>query len=403
MATFKYVAVGPDGKRATGVLTGSSVDGVTDSLARQGYDVRSVKAAGRNLLQLELTAEKVNLVELSNFSRQMAAFIKAGVPILDALEIIRAETRDKKLGKVLADVMDSLRFGESFAVAMSAHTKALPPFYISVLRSAEATGELDVVMAQLARYIERDVEGRRSIRSALTYPSLVMGLAVAVVLVLVIFVLPRFKLFFESFHAQLPLPTRILLGFTDFVTVWYPVIAGVLLVLAATLIAVLRTERGRVLRDRFLLAMPVVGDVVRFMVIERFCRILTSMIKAGVPIPEALGLAGAGANNLVYERSIETAQKEMLEGGGISRPIARTKLFPGAVTQMMRVGEETGTLDDQLENVSEFYEKELQHKLKRMTSLFEPIVVIMVGVVVGFVAIALVSAIYGVYNQVNVQ
>ncbi len=403
MATFKYVAVGPDGRLATGVLKGSSVDGVTDSLARQGYDVRSVKAVGRNPLHLELTAAKVDLVELSNFSRQMAAFIKAGVPILDALEIIRAETKDKKLGRMLVDVMDSLRFGESFAAAMAAHTAALPPFYTSVLRSAEATGELDVVMAQLGRYIERDVEGRRSIRSALTYPILVMGLAVAVVLVLVIFVLPRFKVFFESFHAKLPLPTRMLLGFTDFVTAWYPVIVGVLGALVVALLAGLRTERGRVLRDRFLLATPVVGDVVRFMVIERFCRILTSMIKAGVPLPEALGLASAGANNLVYQRSIGTARTEMLEGGGISQPIARTGLFPGAVTQMMRVGEETGTLDDQLDNVSEFYEKELQHKLKRLTSLFEPIVVIMVGVVVGFVAVALISAIYGVYSQVTVQ
>ncbi|MER5481671.1 type II secretion system F family protein [Streptomyces sp. NPDC002812] len=403
MATFKYAAVGPDGKQASGVLTGSSVDGVTDSLTRQGYEVRSVKAASRSLLQMELTAQKVNLVELSNFSRQMGAFIKAGVPILDALEIIRAETKDKKLGKVLVDVMDSLRFGESFAGSMAVHTAALPPFYISVLRSAEATGELDVVMDQLARYIERDVEARRSIRSSLTYPSLVMGLALAVVLVLVIFVLPRFKVFFESFNAELPLPTRILLGFTDFVTAWYPVIAGVLVALVAALIAGLRTERGRALRDRFLLAMPVIGDVVRFMVIERFCRILTSMIKAGVPIPDALSLAGAGADNLVYERAIATARTEMLEGGGISRPIGRTKLFPGAVTQMMRVGEETGTLDDQLQNVSEFYEKELQHKLKRMTSLFEPTVVILVGVVVGFVAVALLSAIYGVYSQVEVQ
>ncbi|MER5867074.1 type II secretion system F family protein [Kitasatospora sp. NPDC002040] len=403
MATFKYVALGPDGRRATGELKGSSVDGVTDSLTRQGYDVQSVKAVGRSLLQLELTAEKVDLVELSNFSRQMAAFIRAGVPILDALEIIRAETRDRKLGRVIADVMDSLRFGEGFATAMSAHRRALPAFYVSVLRSAEATGELDLVMAQLGRYIERDVEARRSVRSALTYPALVMGLAVAVILVLVVFVLPRFKAFFESFHAELPLPTRILLGFTDFVAAWYPALLIGFAVLTAALLAGLRTERGRALRDRFLLAVPVLGDVVRFMVIERFCRILTSMIKAGVPVPEALGLAGAGANNLVYERSIGTARTEMLEGGGISRPIARTGLFPGAVTQMMRVGEETGTLDDQLENVSDFYEKELQHKLKRLTSLFEPTVVILVGVVVGFVAVALLSAIYGVYSQVGVQ
>ncbi|MFF9066265.1 type II secretion system F family protein [Streptomyces sp. NPDC014891] len=402
MAAFTYVAIGPDGKRATGAVKGSSVDGVTDSLVRQGYTVQSVKAAGRGLLQFEITAKKVDPVELSNFSRQTATFVKAGVPLLDALEIIRAETKDRKLREVIGDVMDSLRFGESFAGAMAAHGRALPPFYVSVLRSAEATGELDVVMAQLSRYIDRDVEGRRTVRSALTYPSLVMGLALTVVLVLVVFVLPRFKAFFESFDAELPLPTRILLGFTDFVTAWYPVLLGVLAAVVVGLTAGLRTERGRLLRDRFLLATPVIGDVVRFMVIERFCRILTSMIKTGVPVPEALTLSGAGANNLVYERSIDRARTEMLEGGGISRPIARTGLFPGAVTQMMRVGEETGTLDDQLENVSEFYEKELQHKLKRLTSLFEPTVVILVGVVVGFVAVALLSAIYGVYSQVDV-
>ncbi|MEU8764254.1 type II secretion system F family protein [Streptomyces sp. NPDC048659] len=402
MATFTYVATAPDGRRATGRLQGSSVDGVTDSLTRQGYEVSSVKAAGRDLLRLELTARKVDLVALSDFSRQMGAFIKAGVPLLDALGIIHAETRDKKLREVLGDAMDALRFGESFAGAMGVHAKALPAFYVSVLRSAEATGELDVVMAQLAGYIDRDVEGRRTVRSALTYPSLVMVLAVAVVLVLVVFVLPRFKQFFESFHAELPLPTRILLGFTDFLTAWYPVIAGAAAVLLVGLAAALRTARGRLLRDRVLLRTPVLGDVVRYLVIERFCRILTSMIKAGVPIPEALSLAGAGADNLVFERAIATARKEMLEGGGMSRPIARTKLFPGAVTQMMRVGEETGTLDEQLANVSDFYEKELQHKLKRLTSLFEPAVVVMVGVVVGFVAVALLSAIYGVYNQVQV-
>ncbi|MYS07105.1 type II secretion system F family protein, partial [Streptomyces sp. SID6041] len=168
MAAFTYVAIAPDGKRATGALKGLSVDGVTDSLVRQGYTVLSVKAAGRGLLQLEITAKKVDPVELSNFSRQTATFVKAGVPLLDALEIIRAETKDRKLREVLGDVMDSLRFGESFAEAMAAHGRALPPFYVSVLRSAEATGELDLVMAQLSRYIERDVEGRRTVRSALT-------------------------------------------------------------------------------------------------------------------------------------------------------------------------------------------------------------------------------------------
>jgi type IV pilus assembly protein PilC len=403
MARFKYVAAGPDGKPSIGVLKGSSVQGITDSLTNQGYQVRSVKPERRGFLQFEFTPQKVKRVELGNFSRQMAAFITAGVPILDALEVIRAETEDKTLAKVLVDVMDSLRFGDSFAGAMAAHGEAFPPFYVAVLRSAEATGDLDVVLSQLSRYIERDSDARRKIRSALTYPIVVMVMAAITIGVLTIFVLPRFKTFFQSFHAKLPLATRLLLSFTGFLTNWWPFIVGGFVFALLVIVFGVRTARGRELKDRFLLAIPVAGAVVRFTVIERFCRVLVSMIKAGVPIPEALNLAGTGANNVVYAKALAIARLEMLEGEGISRPIARTKLFPGTVTQMMRVGEETGSLDDQLENVAEYYEKELEYKLKRLTNLFEPMAIVIVGLVVGFVAIALVSAIYGIFNQVKLK
>jgi type IV pilus assembly protein PilC len=170
----------------------------------------------------------------------------------------------------------------------------------------------------------------------------------------------------------------------------------ILLVLAG-----LRTHGGRYLRDRMLLALPVLGDVVRFTIVERFCRILTSMLDAGVPVPDALQMASAGTNNLVYQRSLDVARTEMLEGAGISRPLARTYLFPTTVTTMMRVGEETGTLDDQLETMAAYYENELQYKLKKVTTLFEPLSVILVGVFVGFVAVALVSAMYGIFQQVE--
>jgi type IV pilus assembly protein PilC len=403
MAKFKYVATGADGNQLIGNLKGSSVEGVTDSLQRQGLQVRSVKLQRRKVFNLELTPKKVDRVELGNFSRQMAAFITAGVPLLDALEVIQSESEDKTLRVVLVDVMDSLRFGDSFAQAMALHAEAFPPFYVSVLRSAEATGDLDVVLTQLARYIERDNEARRKIRSALTYPSLVMAMAAVTVVILTVFVLPRFKTFFQSFHAKLPLATRLLLSFTNVLIHWWPLIVAVFVVLFILGILAWRTERGRGIRDRVLLRLPVAGDVVRFTVIERFCRVLTSMIQAGVPIPEALRLATSGANNRVYQKSLVVAREQMLEGEGISRPIARTKLFPGTVTQMMRVGEETGSLDDQLENVASYYERELEYKLKRLTNLFEPAAVILVGVIVGFVAIALISAIYGIFNQVKLQ
>ncbi|HET7488548.1 MAG TPA: type II secretion system F family protein [Acidimicrobiales bacterium] len=403
MPKFKYVAVSPEGDQLVGVVKGSSVEGVTDSLIRQGMQVQMVKLEGRQILQFELTPKKVKPVDLSNFSRQMAAFITAGLPLTEALAIIEEETTSKTLRKVVHEVADSLRFGESFAEAMAVHTDAFPPFYMAVLRSAEATGELDVVMRQLARYIERDMEAKRKIRSALAYPGLVMVMAFVTVGVMTVFVLPRFKVFFESFHAKLPLATRMLVYGTDWLTHnWIPLLI-LFALLVVGIVAGLRTTQGRMVRDRLLLKTPVVGDVVRFTVVERFCRILTSMLTSGVPIPDALSLASSGSNNLVFQQSLEVARREMLEGDGISRPIARTRLFPVTVTSMMRVGEETGTLDDQLEVVATYFETELQYKLKKLTNLFEPLAVIFVGVFVGFVAIALVSAIYGIYNQVDIK
>lgn len=403
MAKFKYAAVTPAGEQLVGTVKGSSVDGVTESLTRQGMQVRLVKAEGRNLLNVELTPKKVKPVELANFSRQMAAFVAAGLPLIDALSIIEEEATSKTLSKVVREVSDSLQFGEGFASAMAAHTEAFPPFYMSVLQSAEATGELDVVLRQLARYVERDMEAKRKIRAALAYPGLVMLMSLVTIGVITVFVLPRFKVFFESFHAKLPLPTRMLLAMTNFLTTYWPIMAAVVVVVTAIVLAALRTHGGRYLRDRFLLALPILGDVVRFTIVERFCRVLTSMLEAGVPIPEALRLASRGANNQVYERSLEGARTEMLEGDGISRPLSRTELFPKTMTSMMRVGEETGTLDDQLETVAAYYENELQYKLKKLTTLFEPLSVILVGVFVGFVAVALVSAMYGIFNQVDVK
>ena len=403
MAKYKYSALTASGEQLVGTVKGSSVDGVTQSLTGQGMQVQLVKPQRRSILELELTPKKVKPIELANFSRQMAAFVAAGLPLIDALGIIEEEASSKTLKKVVREVAESLQFGESFAGAMALHAEAFPPFYMSVLQSAEATGELDVVLRQLSRYVERDMEAKRKIRAAMAYPGLVMLMSLVTIGVITVFVLPRFKTFFESFNAELPLPTRMLLAMTNFLTTYWLVMLVVIIVLVVLFLAAIRTHGGRYLRDRSLLSLPVLGDVVKFTIVERFCRVLTSMLEAGVPIPDALRLASTGSNNLVYQRSLEVARTEMLEGDGIARPLARTELFPKTVTSMMRVGEETGTLDDQLEAMAAYYENELQYKLKKLTTLFEPLSVIIVGVFVGFVAVALISAMYGIFNQVDVK
>jgi type IV pilus assembly protein PilC len=401
MPKFKYVATDPDGATVTGTVDGTTVEAATATLQERRLRVVSVEER-RDWRRALLPTRSIKAVEVMHFSRQMGAFVAAGVPLLDAVGTISQETKNRTLRKTLAGMRQALEEGESFSAAAAAHRDVFPPFYVNVLLSAEVTGRLDIVLEQLARYIERDVEARQKIRSALAYPSVVVLLAIATVGVMTAFVLPRFTAFFESMNATLPAPTRAMIAVTNFLTDTWPILLGGVASLALLVVLLLRTRAGKLLRDRLLLRIPVMGAVVRYIVIERFCRILSSMVEAGVPLPDSLRLAGVGSGNLVFQEALTVARGQILEGQGMWGPLARTKLFPGAVTQMIRVGEETGTMDQQLEVMATFYGRQLEYRLKNLTTLFEPAAILAVGLVVGMVALALVSAMYGIYNQVNI-
>jgi type IV pilus assembly protein PilC len=345
----------------------------------------------------------VKRAEVMHLSRQLGAFIRAGLPLIDAVHTLGEESRNSSVRRMMAQVEEGLRAGERLSDCFDAHPKIFPEFYRGILRSAELTGQLDTVLEQLARYLERDLDARRKVKSAMIYPGAIAGMSMVTVAVLAGFVLPRFKVFFASLHAQLPLPTRMLLAVTDFLTAWWWAVlfglggAGLLVFLA------LRTETGRAARDRLLLKVPVLGPTIRFALVERFCRILSSMVGAGVSLPEALRVATESLRNRVFMRALARVGEAMLEGEGIAAPLAATGQFPPTAARMLRVGKETGTLDSQLETTAHYYEGELDYRLKKLTALFEPVVIVVMGLIVGFVAVALVSAMYGIFNQVNVR
>ena len=402
MPKFKYTAVDPSGAKVSGVVDAASAVRVRNDLA--GREYRSVQVKERKrVTQIEITTKKLKPADLMNFSRQFAAFLRAGIPILDALDALREDSSNDQLERVLQDIADALRGGSTLSDAMAAHSEIFPTYYVGILRSAELTGNLDAVLDQLASYIERDLTAKRAVKSALTYPVVIMCMAVVTVVVLVAYVLPKFEDFFKSFDAKLPLATRLLLDISRFIGDWWPVIVGVFVVVGLALFLYLRTDAGKYRRDRVLLGLPVVSDVVRYAVIERFFRILGSMLRAGVPVPDAIAAATEGTNNRVYEQALIGARDEIMQGEGLARPVAATGLFPGAAGQMLKVGEESGTLDQQLELAADYYQGELDYKLKRLTTLFEPAVIVVMGLIVGFVAIALVSAMYGIFNQVKIQ
>ena len=401
MARFTYVATASDGQLTTGVQRAANREAA--ELVLYGRELRDIwLTEKKSLLKTELTAPRVKREEVMHLSRQLGAFIRAGLPLIDAVRTLGEESDNSSVRRMMREVEDGLRGGDKLSDCLDRHPKIFPEFYRGILRSAELSGQLDTVMEQLAKYLERDLEARRKIKAAMIYPSMIAAMSVVTVVVLASFVLPRFQVFFETLDAELPLPTRMLLAITGFLASWWWALLALLAAAVVLVIAALRTEGGRFAWDRLVLKVPAIGPTVRFALVERFCRILSSMVSAGVALPEALRVATGSLHNMVFVHALSRVSDALLQGEGLAAPLAATGLFPTTAAQMMRVGEDTGTLDNQLEVAARYYEGELDYKLKKLISLFEPTVIVVMGLVVGFVAIALVSAMYGIFNQVKV-
>jgi type IV pilus assembly protein PilC len=343
----------------------------------------------------------VKLEEIMNFSRQTSAFLHAGVPILDALAVVAEEGASKKMKEVLADMQLRLRSGSSLSDAIAQHPKVFPGYYIAVVRASELTGHLDDALDRLASYLEREVEARKKVKSALTYPIIVFVLAIAAMIVMAIFVLPKFRDLYSELHAHLPLPTRMLLGFVNFMSKWGWLIAAILVVCLAIGFAIFGGKHGKGRRDETLLRVPLIGNLFSLIAVERFCRVLATLVESGVPLPDAVQVSGDSTNNEVFRSKLVAVREAMMRGEGLARPIQATGIFPPAARQMIRVGESTGSLDHQLENAATFYERELNYELKRVTDMVEPAILLIVGGAVAFVAVAQISAMYSIYHQVK--
>ena len=395
MPRFSYAAIDASGASIEGVTKADTIGAARTILMDQNlYPVRIEEKRGA--MQMELTAVKVKKKELMHFTRQLAVFVKAGIPITDAMQIIGDETSDVALQRTVTMMVEDLRNGGTLAEAARKHPEAFPMYYMGILESAELTGRLDETLENLSGYLEREIETRSKVVSALSYPGVVMALSVVTVAILAGYVLPKFKPLFEELNADLPPSTRSLMFIaTLFSEQWYIPMSAFLSFVAAFMWLV-RSSKGQRLKDKMVLRIPIVKGIVEYAILERFCRILGAMVRAGVPLPDGMRTTTESTTNSVYRERLEEAQVEMLEGGGFAKPLADTGLFPGAARQMFKVGEETGTLDEQLEVASMYFDRELESRIKKFTTMFEPLMIIFVGLIVGYVAVALVQAMYGV-------
>ncbi|MSX00689.1 MAG: type II secretion system F family protein, partial [Actinobacteria bacterium] len=365
--------------------------------------MRVTKISERKGLQIDITKEKVPLVDIMHFSRQMATFLRAGIPVTEAIDNLRIDAKNKRFKAILGDVLERVTGGRSITEALGMHADVFPPYFMALLGSAELTGRMDDAFDQLHKYIRRDIELARSVRKALIYPMILLVISLVVCLVIVVFAIPRFAEFFKDFDAELPLPTRMLMAVADFVHSPAGMITAVILVFGSVgLTFYVRTTTGRRNMHALQLKTPLISTVVTYSSTERFTRVLAVLLDAGVPLPEALPTSIDCSNNLVYKERLSVAMEGVLEGRGFAEPLAQTNLFPSTVVQMIRVGERSGELSEQLENAASFYEEELDYAVDKMTAVFEPLMIVFIGCVVGFVALAMVSAMYGIYNQVEV-
>ena len=400
MPRFAYSAIDTSGTLVEGISKADTIADARASLLAQELFPTKL-AEKRGLLQFEITKEKVKKKELMHFTRQLAVFVRAGIPITSALETIGDETQDTALRRAITAMVEELRNGGTLSAAAAKHPQVFPNYYVGILQSAELTGRLDETLDSLAAYLNREIETRAKVVNALSYPAVVMVMAVVTVIILAGYVLPKFKPLFTELNADLPLPTRMLLGVASLFSTYVYIPGLVIMTVIGAVIWMMKSTKSREVKDRLVLRIPVIKGIIEYAILERFCRILGAMVRAGVPLPDGMQTTTEATSNAVYRERLTTAREEMMKGAGFSAPLAATELFPGAAKQMFKVGEETGTLDEQLAAASEYFDTELEVRIKRFTTMFEPLMIIGVGLMVGFVAVALVSAMYGVLGGVK--
>ena len=339
--------------------------------------------------------------ELAVFSRQLATFVAAGVPLTQAIAVLREEARSRKMRDVLGDIGEQLRKGASVSEALSAHPDVFSPLFLNLVRAAELTGTLDTVLRRLDVQLTREDKASREISSALMYPVLVLLMAGVSVGVMVVYVLPRFSVLLSEFHAELPFTTQLLLAMAKFTTNNGTWIAIGLVAFVVSLVASQRFERGRSARDALTLKLPVIGTLAVYAAVARFCRTLGTMLEAGVPVSRSLDVVLNSVSNRVIARRLRPAKARLLAGEGFATPLAETGVFPPTVIQMIRVGEETGALERFLNESAVFYENELEFRLQGAVQLLEPALLLSVGGMIGFITISLVSAIYALTGSIR--
>jgi type IV pilus assembly protein PilC len=400
--TYAYKVRDGQGKLVTGELVGDSEDLVLVRLRQMGLTPLEVKKASAGMkMEINLRPGHVKLKHLSIFARQFATMINSGLPILRALAILSEQSQSTELAKVLFQVRTDVEQGASLSGAMSKHPKAFNDLFIAMVKSGETGGVLDSVLLRIADVIEREVELRRKIKSAMTYPVAVVALVVLIMSAMLFFVVPQFESIYAQLGGTLPLPTRVLLGLSKAVRhYWWMFLLGSFGASFAFR-RFKKTERGREIVDSVKLKIPIFGPLFHKTAIARFSSTLGMLLRSGVPILQSLEIVSDTVNNRIISKAVADVQGSVREGETIARPLAKHAVFPSMVTQMLAVGEETGQIDTMLDKVAQFYNSEVSAAVDALTSLIEPLLIAIIGGCVGAAVIALYMPMFNIIKLIK--
>jgi type IV pilus assembly protein PilC len=402
MARFAWEGTTRQGEKRRGVMEADSRAVVEERLKGDGVTVSKVgREGGLGDINIQI-GTGVTPKDLQIFTRQLATMIDAGLPLVQCLDILANQSENKSFKKILLSVKNSVEQGATFSDALKKHPKVFDELYVNLVAAGEIGGILDTILNRLAVYIEKAVKLKNQVKSAMYYPIGILVVAIGVIAVMLIKVIPTFeKMYKDMGNAELPKATQVVMGIShSFIDTWY-IYFGTLLALVIGIPAVRRTDRGREVTDRMLLRMPVIGPVLRKIVVARFTRTLGTLLSSGVPILDALDICARTAGNRVVQQGILRARDKISEGHDMATPLAESKVFPTMVVQMIGVGEQTGAMDQMLQKIADFYEEEVDAAVAGLTSLIEPVMMAFLGVVVGGLIVAMYLPIFNLAGTIG--
>jgi type IV pilus assembly protein PilC len=399
MPVYVYRGTNRTGGSVTGEQSATNKTELINLLRRQQIKVSKLSEKGKEF-SLPTFKAGVNAKDLAVFTRQFSVMIDAGLPLVQCLEILAGQQENKTFESVLTTTRASVEGGTTLSAAMRQHEKVFDALYVNLVEAGEAGGILDTILQRLANYIEKNVKLKRAVKSALVYPVAVLGVAGGVITLLLWKVVPIFATLFLGLGVALPLPTRIVMALSNFVG---SIFGLLILVFFAALVIGLKlwhtTTKGRFILDGILLKLPLIGILLRKIAVARFTRTLGTLISSGVPILEGLDITARTAGNAVIERALGQVRKALEQGKNLADPLKETNVFPGMVTQMIGVGEQTGAMDAMLQKIADFYEEEVDAAVKDLLAALEPAMIVILGVVVGGIVISMYLPLFSLIGQ----